>query len=329
MPKEYSTIDNNTNKTSQDEQDHYNANMVAMSTLTLKGSGMDKYPAKAHAQRVATELNIPKGLILLQGAKTKSYPNSEQPIPFRQNRHFYYLTGCNEPGCWVTYQVEKDKLTLWLPKPAGEGPGAVFVNGKACNKKEATAKFDVDEVKYIRAPNKDKPKRTNIRKMFMQHYKTGGEFAFFQMPHALVGKKLRMKMKERRKAGLRNAMNKTRVVKDEHEVALIKKANVVSSQAHMRIMENLYAIKSEPEVEAMFLSNCIARGAKEQAYGPICGSGLNAGQLHYTKNGQAFADSAQVLLVDAGAAWEQYASDITRSMPINLSMPGTWASKEG
>ncbi len=81
-----------------------------MSTMSTQG----KYPAKAHCQRVAAELNMPKGMILLKGAKTKFYPDSDQPVPFRQNRYFYYMTGCNEPGCWMTYEVEKEKLTLWM-----------------------------------------------------------------------------------------------------------------------------------------------------------------------------------------------------------------------
>lgn len=71
--------------------------------------GVHKYPAKQHAQRVAAKLKVSKALILLQGEKTDYYSNSDNPRPFRQDRYFYYLTGCNEAGCYVTYDTDKDK----------------------------------------------------------------------------------------------------------------------------------------------------------------------------------------------------------------------------
>ena len=286
---------------------------------------MDKYPAKAHARRVAAELNIPKGLILLQGAKQNYYPNSDQPIPFRQHRQFYYLTGCNEPGSWMTYDVEKDTLTLWLPKP-NEGR-ALFFDGRACTKMQAKERYDVDEVKIVQGPKKQ-PKRTNLRKVLFDHYQNGGQYAFFKMPRALIGPKLRKMMKERRKTGLRAAMNKCRVVKDEYEVALIRKAAAISGEAHMDVMKQLHFLKSEPEVEALYLSTCLAHGAKNQAFGPVCGSGKNASQMHYVKNDADFNENSQVLLMNAGAQWEQYASAMTRSMPLNVANAGVWPSKE-
>ena len=72
------------------------------------GSGVDRYPAKAHAQRVADKLNIENCLILVGGEKDELFSNSDQLRPFRQDRDFYYLTGGNEPGCYVTYDIERD-----------------------------------------------------------------------------------------------------------------------------------------------------------------------------------------------------------------------------
>ncbi|KAK3686297.1 hypothetical protein LTR37_019980 [Vermiconidia calcicola] len=288
--------------------------------IRASGTGIDKYPAKAHAQRVADKLKLSNGLILLKAAKQQYYPDSDQPVPFRQERSFYYLTGCNEPDSFVTYETAKDKLTLWLPEPAGKGR-RVFYDGRGSTKQEALEKYDVDEVKIIHGPA---PKKTNLRKLFWDHYEAGGEFAMFKMPVKLIGKPLRLKMKERRKFGLRAALNQCRIIKDEHEVKLIRKANEVSAEAHKNVMKQLVYLKSEAEVEAVFLGTCLAHRAKDQAYGPICGSGSNAGQLHYTKNDRDFGKS-QLLLVDAGAQWQQYASDVTRTMPLNSKF---WPSEE-
>lgn len=287
------------------------------------GSSFEKYPAKQHAQGVAAQLKLNNGLILLQGTKTKYYKDSDLPIPFRQDRSFYYITGCNEPGCYVTYEVEKDNLTLWLPK-VDLNDARIFYDGRGSTVEEAMQKYDVDECKYIQGPV-GKPKRTNLRKVLFDH---DGEYAFFKMPHKLIGKPLRKKMKEHRKIGLRTAVNQCRVIKDEHEIAMIRKANKVTAEAHVNIMKNLSTFTSETEAEGYYLGTCVALGAKEQAYGPICGAGKNAGQLHYVSNDQMFGKDAQVLLVDAGAEWQHYASDVTRTLPINPSTPGVWPTKE-
>lgn len=78
-------------------------------------AGADKYPAKAHARRVAEQLGVCEGLIALFGTKNVTWPNSDMPSPFRQDRYFYYLSGCNEPDCYVVYNIGSDKLTLWIP----------------------------------------------------------------------------------------------------------------------------------------------------------------------------------------------------------------------
>ncbi|KAK5174483.1 uncharacterized protein LTR77_001563 [Saxophila tyrrhenica] len=299
--------------------------MQQSTAVTIRGkqADMDKYPAKAHAQRVAEKMKMENGLILLSGAKTQYYPDSDQPIPFRQNRAFYYLTGCSEPGCHVTYETAADKLTLWLPK-AGEGR-RIFYDGRNMTAKDAMEKYDVDDVKVVRGPG---PKRTNLRKLLLDHHEAKGQFAFFKLPGQLMGKPLRMKLRAARKMGLLPAIRQCRVVKDEHEVGLIRKANEVSAKAHKQIMHRLHALKSEPEAMAVYLRTCLMNKAQEQAYAPILGSGPNASQLHYINNDAHFGKHAQFLLVDAGAEWNGYASDVTRTLPINTKEPGKWPSKE-
>ncbi len=291
-------------------------------TIRAKGAEIDKFPAKAHAQRVADKLKLDNGLILLQGAETQYYPDTDMPIPFRQNRAFYYMTGCNEPGCYVTYETAKDKLTLWIPK-VGEGR-RVFYDGRNLNVKEAMEKYDVDEVKVVKGPS---PKQTNLRKLFFDHHEAGGEFAYFKLPVHLMGKPLRQKMNSRRKTGLRPAIKQCRLIKDEHEIQLIRKANEVSAKAHRNVMNRLHALKSEPEALAVYMRTCLMNKAQEQSYAPIFGAGPKAGQLHYIENNRNF-HNAQVLLVDAGAQWENYSSDVTRTMPLNKEKPGHWPSKE-
>ncbi|MGG6495379.1 UNVERIFIED_CONTAM: aminopeptidase P N-terminal domain-containing protein, partial [Bacteroidetes bacterium 56_B9] len=64
---------------------------------------------------MAGKLKVSHGFILLAATNARTWPNSDMPAPFRQDRYFYYLTGCNEADTFVTYDISKDKLSLWLP----------------------------------------------------------------------------------------------------------------------------------------------------------------------------------------------------------------------
>lgn len=107
-----------------------------------------------------------------------------------------------------------------------------------------------------------------------------------------------------------------RAVKTDYEVAQIREANRISSEAHRHVQERIKSMTSEAEVENAFLAKCRELGAKEQAYDIIAGSGPNTAILHYTGNDQDFGDR-QLMLVDAGAEYKCYASDVTRTFPIN------------
>lgn len=71
--------------------------------------------AKQHARTVASKLGVGRGLIFLVGKPTVFLDDSDQAVPFRQRRYFYYLSGANEPDCYLTYDIAKDHLTLYVP----------------------------------------------------------------------------------------------------------------------------------------------------------------------------------------------------------------------
>ena len=112
-------------------------------------------------------------------------------------------------------------------------------------------------------------------------------------------------------------------MKDPYEVAQIRHANVVSGLAHRSILRCIGSMANESEIEGLFLNRCISLGAKNQAYGIIAASGENAATLHYVKNNEPFADR-QLVCLDAGAEWNCYASDVTRTFPLH----GEWPSAE-
>lgn len=121
---------------------------------------------------------------------------------------------------------------------------------------------------------------------------------------------------------LQPALNNARVIKDSYEISLIRCSNQVSTAAHTAVLKAIKFLTNEAEVEAIFVGTSIARKAKTQSYDPICGAGSNSATLHYIKNDEPL-EGRQLMLVDAGAEWQGYASDVTRTFPIS----GKW-SKE-
>lgn len=121
---------------------------------------------------------------------------------------------------------------------------------------------------------------------------------------------------------LLSAIDQCRVIKDDYEIGLIRQANKVSADAHRAVLEKIKSFENESQVEGIFLDTCVSEGAHNQAYNIIAGSGSNASVLHYGKNDEPLA-GRQVLLIDAGAEWNCYASDVTRTFPIS----GTWTKE--
>ena len=115
---------------------------------------------------------------------------------------------------------------------------------------------------------------------------------------------------------LKEAIEECRVVKDDHEVALIRKANDISTIAHTAVLKNIKKAGNERELEAIFLERCIANGCREQAYHSIVASGTNAATLHYQKNYEDLSGRWNLLL-DAAGEYNCYAADITRTFPIS------------
>ena len=112
------------------------------------------------------------------------------------------------------------------------------------------------------------------------------------------------------------AIDECRVVKDDYEIAALRKSNEVSAAAHISVLRAVKHVSNEQELEAVFLERCTALGCREQAYHSIVASGRNAATLHYQKNCEVMTGRWNLLL-DAGAEWECYCADVTRTFPIH------------
>ncbi|GAO18222.1 hypothetical protein UVI_02022880 [Ustilaginoidea virens] len=225
---------------------------------------------------------------------------------------FFYLSGANFEDCVVTYEIAPDKLTLWIPYVE---PRQILWFGSKPSACECLRRYDVDQVRYTTqlskflkayaASPKSSPTVYILHPDQAPDLGNGGDMTkshMLHLDHAL----------------LKPAMDRSRLIKTDHEVALIRRANDISSAAHRRVAENMLRLSNERQIEAIIQAVCIANGARSQAYPIIAGSGRNASTLHYTAN-NAPLEGKQSVVIDAGCEWECYASDITRTLPLSGS----------
>jgi Xaa-Pro aminopeptidase len=123
---------------------------------------------------------------------------------------------------------------------------------------------------------------------------------------------------------VRAALDEMRLVKDDHEIALMRRAAQIAGAAHRRAMRFTAPGKHEYEVEAEFLHEFRRAGCQAPAYPPIVAGGANACVLHYVDNDRVLNDG-DLLLIDAGCELDGYASDITRTFPVNGKFSGPQA----
>jgi Xaa-Pro dipeptidase len=255
---------------------------------------------KKHLQAKVKDLS--DYALFLSGSVQESYKYSDTAKVFRQERYFYYLTGCNVPSSHVFYDLNKEELVLFLPEIDYDD---VMWSGMPLSLEEAQEKYDVDKVLY---------------ESEIDNYLTKYDINLTTDINS-TNKKFSNFLKQSDK-NLFYALDESRLIKDDYEIAMMRKAAKITDNSHLAVMSALPIETNETHIHAEFVYHSIRQGSKHQAYDPICCSGPNCGTLHYVKNDDSM-EGRQSILIDAGAEWENYCSDVTRCFPTN----GKW-SKE-
>jgi Xaa-Pro aminopeptidase len=115
---------------------------------------------------------------------------------------------------------------------------------------------------------------------------------------------------------VRALLHEARLIKDSHELGIMRRAAAITTQAHRRAMRFARPDRYEYEVEAELLHEFCRHGARHPAYTSIVASGSNACVLHYVDNDCQMQDG-ELLLIDAGCELAGYAADVTRTIPVN------------
>jgi len=199
--------------------------------------------------------------------------------------------------------MANDELTLFIPPIE---PDEVVWSGLPLSPSEALEKYEVDKVLPTTELSVTLASYSNSKKpmtVFAISEQVSEDVTFSGFAHTEFWI-------------LKKAIEAERVTKDLYEISLIAKANEVSARAHKGVLDQVKTFVDERELEATFIATCIAHGCKDQAYQSIVASGTNAATLHYMKNDEPL-DGRLNILLDAGAEYRCYASDVTRTFPIS------------
>ncbi len=242
--------------------------------------------------------------------------NRDVDYIFRQDSDFLYLTGFNEP----------DSLALLLPGHA-EGQYILFCrdrnpeqevwDGRRAGQKGAEENFLVDKAYSISKLDELLPKFLSDRERIF--YPMGRDVNFDRKVINWVnksrGSSRTSKHVPHELLSLDYFLHDMRLYKSRSELALMRKASKAAIAGHLRAMQTCKPGMYEYEIEAELIYEFRKVGCVT-AYPCIVGGGENGCILHYIENNQVLNDG-DLLLIDAGAEYQGYASDITRTFPVN------------
>jgi Xaa-Pro aminopeptidase len=277
---------------------------------------LSRYSERRHA----LQLRMREGVALIPTAPAR-LRNRDSDYLYRFDSYFYYLSGFSEPeAVLVLVAGDQAKSILFCRK---RDAARELWDGMRSGPEGAKPALGVDEAYAIETLDEQMPKL--LANQPVLHYAPGADPAWDARVMGWLNQ-----VRSQARAGvaapgeirdLRTLLDEMRLIKDDGELASMRRAAAISAAAHERAMRATRPGRSEYEIEAELLYEFRRRGSQYPAYTPIVASGANACILHYRENSARLADG-DLLLIDAGCELDGYASDLTRTIPVNGRFSG-------
>ncbi len=276
---------------------------------------MDKREFARRRKRLTETMD--EGAIVIISAPPVKLRNRDAEFMYRPDSDFFYLTGFPEPDAVAVFVPgrEQGEYLLFCRERDVEAErwhgSRVGLEG-ACDTYGADDAFpisDIDDILPGLLENRDR--------IF---YSMGNYSSFDQRVLGWVNQ-----VRSRARSGvhapaefftLEHLLHDLRLFKSKGEIAAMEKAVAASEQGHRQAMAVCRPGMNEYELEAELVHQFMRAGCRSCAYTPIVAGGGNACTLHYTANDQSL-QNGQLVLIDAGAEYDCYAADITRTFPVN------------
>ncbi len=243
--------------------------------------------------------------------------NRDVHYPFRPDSDFYYMTGFSEPDAVMVLLREKSKSRFILFCRQRDRLREIW-DGHRFGPEGAIEEFGADEAYEIdQLHEKIGEWMSSVDQIY---YTLGQNLEFDQVltqRAELLRNQSRSGVNEPSQfISLSQVIHQLRLVKSASEIKLMQTAASISAEAHIQAMQGCQPDMNEYEIDAELIHCFMKHGSRSAAYPSIVAGGKNACILHYIENNQPL-NNGDLLLIDAGAEYENYASDITRTFPVN------------
>ncbi len=269
-----------------------------------------------YAQRRAKLIEQMQAGVAVIPTAAERVRNRDAHYPYRFDSYFYYLSGFTEPGAALVLMGGKKSRSILFCRD--KDPEREVWDGYRCGPEGARERFGFDESHSLTKLDELMPNLLADQPAL--HYAMGTDE---QWDARIVGWLNSVRSQARSGVtapaeikDVRRILDEMRIIKGEHELALMRRAAQISTGAHCRAMRATRPGKKEFEIEAELIHEFRRHGAQAPAYMPIVAGGANACVLHYVENSATLKDG-DLLLIDAGCELDGYASDITRTFPVN------------
>lgn len=254
-------------------------------------------------------------IIVLQAAPAR-IRNNDAHYAYRQDSDFLYLTGFQEPDALLVMVPDEDKGKSYLFCRERD-PTREMWDGRMVGLEAAVSEYGMDEAWDI------KEAETRLRDMLPDRERIFHDLGRDPMfDQRLIGWLNDFRGVSRKTFhapeeihALHDMLHDMRVYKSREELSVMRRSSKVAIEAHEIAMRTCAPDMNEADIHAGLLHTFV-RNHCEASYLPIVAGGANACVLHYISNNEELADG-DLLLIDAGAELDGYASDITRTFPVN------------
>ena len=255
-----------------------------------------------------------EGLMLLPTA-AEATRNADAHYDYRWDSYFYYLTGFREPEAVLAITLGKKPRHILFCRD--KNIEREIWDGFRFGPTMAREIFQVDEAYSIAELDKMIPDLMGNQAVIHTPVGVDAEWdARIAGWLNAVRAKIRLGVAAPAEIhDVRRDIDVQRLIKDDTEIAIMRRAGKISSAAHARAMRVAKVGMFEYQIEAELLHEFVKNGARHPAYGSIVAAGGNACVLHYRENTAAIK-KGDLLLIDAGCELESYAADITRTFPV-------------
>ncbi|MDD3352121.1 Xaa-Pro aminopeptidase [Zoogloea sp.] len=282
---------------------------------------LDISPFQARRTRLLATLQAAGGGVAIIPTAPERIRNRDTHYSYRFDSYFYYLTGFREPEAVLVLVADANPRSLLFCR--SKDMEREIWDGYRCGPEAARDTFGFDEAHPV--AELDEQLGVLLANQPTIFHSVGYDSDWDKRVTDALNR-----VRGQARAGvhapaqirdIRSLLDEMRLIKDDAEIAVMRRAADISASAHRRAMQATRPGVWEYQVEAELLHEFRRHGSQAPAYGSIVAGGANACVLHYVENDCLLKDG-ELLLIDAGCELDGYASDITRTFPVNGRFSG-------